>query len=181
MDVKKFSVSFYSFCVLLFIVIISPILLAQNQIPLSVISNGGERQSNANYVITGTLGQVGTNITASTNYQIQSGFWYLYFQDVVVNVEDEENIIPVTFKLEQNYPNPFNPSTIIKFAVPERNRVLIKIYDLLGAEVLTLINEDLDAGWYERTFDAGSLSTGVYIYRMQAGSYVSTKKMLMVK
>jgi hypothetical protein len=180
MKIIKHSI-FHISLILVLLFFISPILLAQNQIPLSVISNGGERQANANYVITGTLGQVGTNITASTNYQIQSGFWYLFYQDVVVNVEDEENIVPITYKLEQNYPNPFNPSTIIKFAVPVRNRVLIKIYDLLGAEVLTLINEELDAGWYEKKFDAGSLSTGIYIYRMQAGNYVSTKKMLMVK
>jgi hypothetical protein len=59
--------------------------------------------------------------------------------------------------------------------------VLIKVYDILGGEITTLVNEELDAGWYEKTFDAATISTGVYIYRIQAGSYVNTKKMLMIK
>jgi serine protease len=59
--------------------------------------------------------------------------------------------------------------------------VQLKIYDILGGEIAALVNEELDAGWYEKTFDAATLSTGVYIYRIQAGSYVSTKKMLMIK
>lgn len=167
--------------VLLLLFLFSGILIAQNQIPISVISSGGERLSNANYNITGTLGQVNADLTTSTNYQVQSGFWYMYYQDVITSVNDHQEIIPTVFKLEQNYPNPFNPSTMIRFAVPERNNVLIRIYDILGGEVLTLVNEELDAGWYERKFDAGSLSTGVYIYRMQAGSYISTKKMLMLR
>lgn len=158
----------------------SGILIAQNQIPISIISNGGGNQSNANYFINGTLGQVSINSAASTNYKVQSGFWYIYYEDVVVIVEDNE-IIPIVYKLEQNYPNPFNPSTIIKFAVPERIPVLIKIYDILGAEVLTLVNEELDVGWYERTFNASQMATGIYIYRMCAGNYVNTKKMVMIK
>jgi len=165
---------------LLLLFLFSGILTAQNQIPISVISSGGERQSNANYVITGTLGQVSAGLSTTTSFKLQSGFWHLYYQDVVVNVE-EEDLLPLTYKLEQNYPNPFNPSTIIKFAVPERTRVLIKIYDILGGEVSTLVNEELDAGRYEKTFNAAALSTGVYIYRIQAGSYVNTKKMLLIK
>ena len=178
MKTIKQSVFLLSSVLLLFL--FSGILIAQNQIPISVINSGGERQSNANYVITGTLGQVSVDLSTTTNFNMQSGFWHLYYQDVVVNVEDED-ILPLTYKLEQNYPNPFNPSTIIKFAVPERTRVLIKVYDILGGEITTLVNEELDAGWYEKTFDASALSTGVYIYRIQAGSYVNTKKMLMIK
>lgn len=166
--------------VLLIICSLPKILIAQNQIPISVISSGGERQANANHVLTGTLGQVGIDLNATTNYKIQSGFWYLYYQDAVVSVEDEE-MLPVVYKLEQNYPNPFNPSTIIKFSLPERTKVTIKIYDILGGELTTLINEEVDAGWHERTFNAEALATGVYIYRMNAGSYKSTKKMLMIK
>jgi hypothetical protein len=178
MKIIKQSVFLISSVLLLFL--FSGILTAQNQIPFSVISSGGERQSNANYVITGTLGQVNVDQSTTTSFKLQSGFWYLYYQDVIVNVE-EEDLLPLTYKLEQNYPNPFNPSTIIKFAVPERTRVQIKVYDILGGEITTLVNEELEAGWYEKTFDASTLSTGVYIYRIQAGSYVNTKKMLLIK
>lgn len=165
---------------LILLFFISPLRTAQNQIPISVLSNGGEKQSNSNYVITGTLGQINGDLSTTTSFKLQPGFWYQYYQDVVVNVEDDYHL-PLTYKLEQNYPNPFNPSTIIKFAVPERTRVLIKIYDILGGEVNTLVNEELDAGWYEKTYYSSTLSTGVYLYRFQAGNYVSTKKMLMIK
>ena len=103
----------------------------------------------------------------------------MYKQSTLTDVEKEEETIPTVFKLEQNYPNPFNPSTIIKFAVPERSNVLLKIYDLLGEEVITLVNEEMEAGWYRREFNASGYSTGVYIYRMQAGNYISTKKMIL--
>ena len=93
----------------------------------------------------------------------------------------EETILPTEFKLEQNYPNPFNPSTTIKFAIPVRSNVLIKIYDALGSEVKTLINEEMEQGWYTKEFNAASLASGFYIYRLQSGNYVSTKKMLVIK
>ena len=73
----------------------------------------------------------------------------MYYQGVVVNVEDED-ILPGEYKLEQNYPNPFNPSTVIRFAVKEKSNVLIKIYDILGGEIITIVNEELDAGWHRR-------------------------------
>ena len=179
MCIKKQSI-YITASVLVLLFFISPILIAQHNIPISVISSGGEKQSNTDYSLVGSLGQIAAGSTSSSNHQVQTGFWYLYYQDVIVNVEDED-LLPITYKLEQNFPNPFNPSTIIKFAVPERSCVLIKIYDILGSEVTTLVNEELDAGWYEKIFDAVSLSTGVYIYRMKAGNYVSTKKMLMIK
>ena len=69
---------------------------------------------------------------------------------------------PFHLNLEQNYPNPFNPTTKIKYAVPERTRVVIKIYDITGSEISTLVNEELDTGWYEMDFNATALSSGVY-------------------
>ena len=85
------------------------------------------------------------------------------------------------FKLKQNYPNPFNPTTKIKFAVPEKSNVLIKVYDILGSEVITLVNEEMDAGWYENNFNAAGLSSGVYLFRMEAGNFISTKKMIYLR
>lgn len=169
------------------VLLISPLLFflnaafAQNQITYSVISSGGEKSSNESFVLSGTVGEplIGSSVTTSN--QNFTGFWYVYYNDVITSVEEQQELIPTVFKLEQNYPNPFNPSTIIKFAVPERSNVLIKIYDILGGEVATLVDEELDTGWYERSFNASSIASGVYIYRMNAGNFISTKKMLMVK
>jgi len=91
------------------------------------------------------------------------------------------DILPKEYSLKQNYPNPFNPATKVKFAVPEKSNVLIKVYDILGSEVVTLVNEEMDAGWYDVNFNAAGYSSGVYLLRMEAGSYVNTKKMILMK
>ncbi|MCZ7604053.1 MAG: endonuclease [Melioribacteraceae bacterium] len=95
------------------------------------------------------------------------------------SVEGEE--IPLTYGLEQNYPNPFNPSTTIKFSIPEQGLVTLKVYNLLGEEVITLINNQLEAAYHEVKFDASQLGSGVYFYRITSGDFVSTKKMLLIK
>ncbi|MCJ7553750.1 MAG: T9SS type A sorting domain-containing protein [Ignavibacteriaceae bacterium] len=172
-----------------FFLLSTQITFAQNQIPYSVIGGGGEKSSNESFILDGTVGEAFTGKSVSTANQQYSGFWYVYLHDVITSVENEEDIIPTVFKLEQNYPNPFNPSTIIKFGVPKRSNVLIKIYDILGSEVITIVNEEMDAGWYQKEFNAAGFASGVYIYRMTAGNpssgsgqvYVSTKKMLMIK
>jgi len=95
---------------------------------------------------------------------------------------------PIAFGLEQNYPNPFNPLTIIKYAIAgvgdlglgARNTRLV-VYDLLGREVAVLVNERKAPGHYEVTFDARGLASGVYIYRLTAGSFVQTRKMILMK
>jgi len=89
--------------------------------------------------------------------------------------------IPTEYKLEQNYPNPFNPSTSIRYQVSTISQVSIKGYDILGNEVTTLVNEQKEPGYYEIDFNAGSFASGVYIYRLQANNYVSTKKMMVLK
>lgn len=89
--------------------------------------------------------------------------------------------IPKTFALEQNYPNPFNPATSIKYQLPSPERVSIKIFDILGKEVATLVNEDMEPGYYEVRYDASNLASGLYFYRIEAGSFTDTKKMILVK
>jgi len=155
-------------------------IFSQNKIPYSVICNGGEKQSNTAYVIAGTMGQTIIGKCENTIHQAQAGFWQMYNQDVLLDVEDED-ILPIEYKLEQNYPNPFNPLTTIRYGIPERTNVLIKVYDILGSEVITLLNQEADAGWYNLEFNAARYSSGIYICRMQAGKYISTKKMLMIK
>ena len=154
--------------------------LPQYQITNSVIGSGGNIISTSSNIIVGTVGESFIGKSSNTVNQIQIGFWYAYQQTTITEVKGEETI-PTIFKLEQNYPNPFNPATTIKFAVPEKSNVLIKVYDILGSEVATLVNEEMDAGWYENDFNAVGLSSGVYLFRMEAGSYVSTKKMILLR
>lgn len=90
--------------------------------------------------------------------------------------------IPTEFSLEQNYPNPFNPSTTIKFTLPEASKVVLDVYNVLGEKVASLIDANLESGYHEVKFNAESgISTGVYIYRIQAGDFTQTKKMMLVK
>jgi len=89
--------------------------------------------------------------------------------------------MPITYKLYQNYPNPFNPSTTIKFAVPEESNVNLSIYNVLGELVSTLVNEEMKPGYYEYEFNASNLASGIYLYRIKAGSFVETKKMTLMK
>jgi hypothetical protein len=165
--------------VAVFILFIST-ALSQYQITNSVIGSGGVTTSNANYSLNSTVGESFIGKSTSTLNQQQVGFWYVYQQSIITEIEEEETI-PTVFKLEQNYPNPFNPSTKIKFAVPEKSNVLIKVYDILGSEVVTLVNKEMDAGWYENDFNAFGLSSGVYLLRMEAGSFVNTKKMILLR
>ena len=88
---------------------------------------------------------------------------------------------PIEFNLSQNYPNPFNPGTIIKYSVANKQIVKLKIYDLLGKEVATLVNEEKTAGNYSINFNGGGLASGIYFYRLQAADYIETKKMILLK
>jgi hypothetical protein len=108
---------------------------------------------------------------------------HLYFYprlDPPVFVDDDREL-HMGYSLNQNYPNPFNPSTTITYQVPENSFVSIKVYDLLGKEVASLVNEEKSAGNYELRFDASKLSSGFYLYTMKAGNFVETKKMLLMK
>jgi hypothetical protein len=89
--------------------------------------------------------------------------------------------IPYEFSLSQNYPNPFNPVTTIKFDIPINSIVRLKLYNILGEEVITLVNEEKSTGSYKIEFDATALPSGIYFYRLQAGSYIETKKMVLLR
>ncbi len=85
------------------------------------------------------------------------------------------------YSLEQNYPNPFNPTTKINYSIKEKGNVELRIFDLLGSEIATLVSEEKEPGNYEVYFDASNLSSGVYLYTLKAGSFVQTRKMLLMK
>jgi hypothetical protein len=89
--------------------------------------------------------------------------------------------VPGRYVLEQNYPNPFNPSTKIQFSIVHRQLTIVKVFDVLGREVATLVNELKEPGTYTVQFNASSLASGVYFYRLQAGNFVQTKKLLLLR
>ena len=110
------------------------------------------------------------------------------FEDLPTGIDDDKNLIANDFKLYQNYPNPFNPVTTIKYTIPalgvgnENFRsVQITIFDVLGREITTLVNEQKSAGTYEVQFDASQLSSGVYFYQLKHGDFLNTKKMVLLK
>jgi hypothetical protein len=97
------------------------------------------------------------------------------------DVKDNDKIIPTRFALEQNYPNPFNPTTTITFSVGSYSHTSIRVYDLLGREVATLVNEQKQAGTYTQQWNAANISSGIYFYCLQAGTFTETKKLILLK
>jgi hypothetical protein len=140
----------------------------------------------------------GKQIYVAANYYITDGgagasqsdnIWIDHFavaEPVVVSV-DEGKVLPKDFELSQNYPNPFNPSTIIRYTLPTESKVTIKVYNLVGQEIRQLVNAAETAGIHEITFNAGSLASGVYFYRITAAAsdgkreFVDTKKLMLIK
>ena len=100
----------------------------------------------------------------------------------IVSVDgSDDKTIPTDYTLFQNYPNPFNPSTAIEFSLPVNSNVTLTIYNLLGQVVTTLVNEDKPAGTYSVEFNATSLPSGIYFYKLEAGNFIQTKKMVLLK
>lgn len=119
-----------------------------------------------------------------SGYNAATGLIEAFLLDTDFSTSIENNpleILPTEFSLQQNYPNPFNPTTTIDFSLPENSMVILKVYNLVSEEVATLINEERDRGIHSVNFDANRLSSGLYFYKIQAGSYTSTKKMLLLK
>ena len=89
--------------------------------------------------------------------------------------------VPAVYSLWQNFPNPFNPVTTIKYQIPHRSNVSLKVYDILGNKIAELVNEEKSAGVHKANWNAANLSSGVYFYQLKAGSYTETKKMILLK
>ncbi len=100
----------------------------------------------------------------------------------VTSIDKDETAGTISdYSLGQNYPNPFNPSTVISFTLPQQEFVTLKVFNVIGQEVVTLVNDNLQAGRYDFTFDASALTSGVYLYQFQAGNFVQTKKMVLTQ
>ena len=127
--------------------------------------------SNQGDVFVGAVSQTGSS----------SVFKTIKYRQIETSVQDEGGGIPETFTLSQNYPNPFNPSTTIRFTLPRSGHVELKVFNALGQEVATLVNEEKVAGAYSVRWNAGNLASGVYFYRLKAAEYIDTRKLLLLK
>ncbi len=121
-----------------------------------------------------------TVAVADGSAQLQlSGTPVLVEEDFATSVP--ESAVPISFELTQNYPNPFNPSTTIRFSLPQREHVTIKVFNVLGREVATLVDQELNRGKHVVTFDGKDLASGLYFYKLQAGQFTQVKKMILIK
>jgi hypothetical protein len=107
--------------------------------------------------------------------------WRRPLSEMITSVERVSSDLPTHFSLDQNYPNPFNPATNISFSLPSKLFVSLKVFDALGREVSVLVYEELPAGTYSQQWNAASLSSGVYFYRLQSGSFNETKKLILLR
>jgi len=122
------------------------------------------------------------NVYLIGEFVIENGGQFRVLDSVVVGIETLDHpALPTEFALYQNHPNPFNPATKIKYSVPQSTNIIIKVYDILGNKIETLVNEEKAAGSYEVTFDGSELTSGIYFYKLQAGSFVETKKMVLLR
>ena len=147
----------------------------------TVLDAGGGTAGSASYQVTDAVGQPGVVGSAtSANYQAGSGF--LADQIVVTAMEEMEVLeLPTKFELYQNYPNPFNPETTIQFDVKDPCQVRLIVYDLLGRQLSVLVEDHYEPGAYRLTFDASLLPSGIYIYRIEMGSFRSVRKMIVLE
>ena len=145
-------------------------------------TNNGTSWTAVNTGLTNTavsaLAVSGTNLFAGTG---SGGVWRRPLSEMITSVEPVTRELSHQFSLLQNYPNPFNPSTTIEFELPKSSSVRLSVFDVLGREVAVLVNGRWEAGVHEVKFDGGWLSSGVYIYRIQAEDFVQTRKLTVLK
>jgi hypothetical protein len=152
-----------------------------------MLDNGSLKINRTSSYRIGATGILGWYNRADANYA--SAYLPTYCNlfitaDIAVPVTEVERIssaLPTSFMLRQNYPNPFNPTTKITYAIPTASKVTLKIFDLLGQHVATLVDEQQEANTYVKEFDASRLASGTYFYQIHAGNFNSTKKMILMK
>ncbi len=155
-------------------------LLAGTQSGVYRSSNNGTSWTAAN---TG-LGNSVYSLSANATYFFagaRGAVWRRPLTEILTSVQPTWSRQPATFVLRQNYPDPFNPGTTIEFELPEASQVTLNVYDVVGRLVAALIDERREAGVHQVRFDGSNLASGVYFYRLQAGSYVSTRKLLLLR
>lgn len=163
---------------LIFLIFILAFIAPAQQIKNSVFTNGAGVSNNSGFIVNSNISQNFIGLSSNSSIVVGSGFFYGV--NYILSVETEEGL-PTEYRLYQNFPNPFNPSTTIKFSIPEPNQVILKIYDIVGSEVTTLLNQQMETGNYSITFNSPQLASGIYFYRMISGNFITVKKMMMLK
>jgi hypothetical protein len=157
-------------------------LFAGTTVGVYCSSNNGESWTDASsgmpFPIVLTLSIAGTDLLAGTK---NGGIWKRPLSEMVTAVEKTSPERPIQFSLFQNYPNPFNPSTTISFSLPSRAFVTLKIFDVMGRDVSTVVSEEMAAGNYTRSWNASGFSSGIYFYRLQAGTLTETKRLILMR
>ena len=150
----------------------------------SVVGGGGGTVTGGGKLLVGTAGQFAVGTVSGAEFSMLSGAGHDVHGILWTEVGDDfEQIssVPRQFTLEQNFPNPFNPTTTIRFALSERAMADLSVYNILGQAVKTLVSGDLDPGEYDVTLDATDLPTGVYFYRLTAGTFAQSRKLVILK
>jgi len=109
------------------------------------------------------------------------GLWRRPLSEMVTSVKEENSNFPTHYSLQQNYPNPFNPSTTISFTLPSKSHVTLKVFDIMGREIAILVNGEMFAGNHTQKWNPSNISSGIYFYRLEAGSYTETKKLVLLR
>ena len=175
----KNSILFVS---LFIMILFSETAISQNtKVTWYSFNMGYSEPKSGNTLIKSVVGQTFVGITQQSNIQVISGFLAdTLFRSTAVDVKNQEQL-PCSYSLWQNYPNPFNPSTTIHFELPKESHVTLKVYSLLGQEVVTVLNEEKVAGRYDLRIDGTSLASSVYFYRLVAGDFIAVKKFVLLK
>ena len=149
-----------------------------------VFGNGGSTGPGGPYQVFGTLGQPLVGKVSNASYTLESGVGHVVYGIRWTNVKvdmEYASSLPRDYRLDQNYPNPFNPSTTIRFALPKQVPVTLVLYNLLGQTVSTLVEGNLPAGEYQIVLNATDLRSGLYLYRLRAGTFTQSRKLVVLK
>ena len=157
-------------------------LLSQNlRVAWSIFRPGHVRANSSRFLVDGTIGEPFMGSSQSQNFFLRIG--HFYSTQIATAVNDWEvngSLIPDTYDLSHNYPNPFNPSTTVRYSLPRTAHVTLRIFNTLGQEIATLVDGEKNAGFYQVQWNA-AVPSGIYFYRLQAGEFAETKKMILLR
>jgi hypothetical protein len=141
----------------------------------------GSTTTNANGVFSFLISDTSVEAVAVTATNPLAGMTSSFAKLSIRTDVDNKVNLPTKFSLKQNYPNPFNPTTTISFSLPSKSFVSLKVFDLIGREVATIVSEEMSAGNYTKQWNAAALTSGIYFYRLQSGTFTETKKLVLLK
>lgn len=155
--------------------------ISQQGTGISISTNDGANWTTAYTATAGSFYHMTKSRSGATIWGVRSNGGISRYGQPISGIHTITNEVPASYSLSQNYPNPFNPVTNINFSLPKSGLVTLKVYDAIGKEVATLVNDNRTAGVYNVDFNASSLSSGVYFYKLTAGDFTSVKKMMLIK